>query len=903
MARVVEQLNLETRIRQDRQLAWPPFEDQVAIPLPTANRIIEWMGSVCDDLKQDPYLAAMCQRFRATYPAAPALMLLHCEHADPSLRLLEAIRTAHPDRPVPHQAFADLPSITQEGDGIRGLHGIYLHYLWVRTVDGKVEHRTYIGKGIAKLGNLSTGIGHQNRAEEIGILRRWNDYFKEMKSKKKDYSQIRPHPRFMLLREQRTSPDHGGKVNIIVADGATILREHRVVLFASTALDTIMMAYGMRDGQVDAVRKLHQMPRNRSGQEWGTDDTTVKLAEAFWRLVETFCLIASGSKNQDMPNTRARYTGRDDPFTLTVPYKTGHRHYKVIRETIPLNEDLRPCNLQMPCLEIAAAKDTSSYHKQVDLILACDPRQEVLEVATRIPFASMDGLSLREYLGYTPTVTVPRAYLREFWNDCKQCPLRSDTLVSVRISNGRLRLVDMYRQDLISVANDWRKCHRLEYSGNEQGTDFSPLAIEPSPVSIDIPFDLGSPTVTHGNGSLCIEINSMDEFGLIHRNLSGLTIWLAREDGTIFKVLGRFPRNDDDDNNDHSEFLMSVEDAKAFRSIGCWLRVVCFHMRQSNLFNEADGPFWNRGLHLPEMNVNVAARYVSGRVRAVPMAEQPQYAGLDSVWRQLEQETTDKTELCLRAFRDAFLQITSTRQLEQGLASDIETSRNSRNLQLHQVSAVELDRFVYHGPNPAHEVLIIRLVPKKSASTANDLVARIQELARAEVARSVHFDVLCWSNVRWAGLALASEHGTTAKTSAAVTRCMDLSMLSFVGSGAAARLYGIFERAGTLSMVILALEFGASRDVDNSTPLARMTQVVFNDLMLEIVAHVQKHVYHENGLSELDDSHSTGSAYRCHYTCHEPYDAWEVSLASPQRTGSLKRPVTVWPSIVLVRYS
>jgi hypothetical protein len=152
-------------------------------------------------------------------------MLLNFPRATAALKLLEAIRAADPSVAVPSAAFIDLLlAISPYSDG---LHGIYLHYQWVQTPDKKLEHRVYIGKGMAKLTALSTEDGVISKMAEVGIARRHADYAGDIGKPAPENCRVHP---FKMLYAQPT--------------GTKVLKSYKVVLFGTYALDAITMAYG-----------------------------------------------------------------------------------------------------------------------------------------------------------------------------------------------------------------------------------------------------------------------------------------------------------------------------------------------------------------------------------------------------------------------------------------------------------------------------------------------------------------------------------------------------------------------------------------------------------------------------------------------------------------------------------
>ncbi|KAJ9104006.1 hypothetical protein QFC21_002469, partial [Naganishia friedmannii] len=264
-----------------------------AMPLQIANRFHEWVEQLCCDIRNDEFLLAFCKQWRETIPQNPAWMIMHFQFAEPSLQLLEAIRTALPDRPVPKELFQKCCLITDESMGrLEKCHGIYAQYQWVQTPEG-FEHRIYIGKGAAKHTSLSTSHT-ANTSGHMGILQRVLSYNSERQKRPKNNA--RPHYKYML--------------NLQPA-GTRVIQEYWIVLFAATALDNITISYGVRTEETDAVQTLFQ-PRlgDFQQQEYGVDATTKGLVNAQWQYLETLAIIACGIDTIDAPRGHGKTIAR-----------------------------------------------------------------------------------------------------------------------------------------------------------------------------------------------------------------------------------------------------------------------------------------------------------------------------------------------------------------------------------------------------------------------------------------------------------------------------------------------------------------------------------------------------------------------------------------------------------------
>lgn len=144
----------------------------------------------------------------------------------------------------------------------------------------------------------------------------------------------RNHPRLMLYAPTQEE---------------VILQENWVVLAGATALDSITIAYGMRSTETEAVRRLF---RHREGtkynQDYGADPVTQERTDALWRLLETFCMVASGIQTQDSPRGIPK---KVNSFTNAQLYPSAAAHYGVFKTTIPSNPQLTVTNVQTPLLE------------------------------------------------------------------------------------------------------------------------------------------------------------------------------------------------------------------------------------------------------------------------------------------------------------------------------------------------------------------------------------------------------------------------------------------------------------------------------------------------------------------------------------------------------------------------
>jgi hypothetical protein len=302
---------LEPKPRSPPKLSWPA--PPAVMPFATANRIIEWIPAIVDDPQHDDHRMdprhrprSICQRLAETYPRGQsALILLDCVHAEPSLKLLEAIRNSRPDQRIPESLFENLLKITVDGNNLVGSHGIYAHHIWARMAPNRREHLVYFGKGTGKVTNFFTLTAQQYRPEEIGIFRRWKDYF--------------AGGRQIARPDLSSHPTYDSQ-----------LRYHRLTrraLRRPVCCNRIGHGYdGIRHALGRNVRRLFLIPPKTGQQSCGADQNTKELTEAYWRFVKSFVLVASGSP-------MSRFLGD--------VYRISSTHYQTIRQTIPLNRFLQ----------------------------------------------------------------------------------------------------------------------------------------------------------------------------------------------------------------------------------------------------------------------------------------------------------------------------------------------------------------------------------------------------------------------------------------------------------------------------------------------------------------------------------------------------------------------------------
>jgi hypothetical protein len=562
--------------------AIPPLPEwpEEAMALETANRLVTWVEAVCSDLKHDPHLSAVCTIWNKTYSGAPATMLLNFPRATAALKLLEAIRTADPSVAVPSAAFTGLLLATSPHSD--GLHGIYLHYQWVQTPDNKLEHRVYIGKGIAKLTALSTGDGVISKMSEVGIARRHADYAGDIGKPAPENCRVHP---FKMLYAQPM--------------GTKVLKSYKVVLFGTYALDAITMAYGMSPESTAAILRLFQhRPGSRTGQEYGADGRTKLLLEAHFRLIESFCIMAAGVITRDLPTGGSRTRHQWSPFL----------------QIIPANQTNFGCNVQTPCLERRGKLSASVFNTDVLALVAYNPASEVLEAHARRRYLPLP-LPIVNYLGHTPhklnKAEVDR--LRVFWVNSERVSrtfdpqnmtlttffeaVRPQTFVSTRVINRKIILFEKMDNLTSNLLNDFKLVLRMNIPGPQ----------DPNPAfrSRELANDTGQVDVSlrdyrKAAATICIQITDLDEYGLVRKDLKGIVVWLADDDRQIIKVLGRIPLRDD------IEFRMTPNDCETFRRIGCLLRVASYHIAVNQLFKQADGPMYDANLSFPPAPLDAA---------------------------------------------------------------------------------------------------------------------------------------------------------------------------------------------------------------------------------------------------------------------------------------------------------
>jgi hypothetical protein len=269
--------------------------------------------------------------------------------------------------------FDALPRITRNGDNIRGKHGMYCHYqrVWDRS---EYDHRVYFGIGNGKILELHTTPALNPNVKEIGNCQRWQAYFGAEKGKPLTEPSSRLHYRLMIYKQE----------------GEHLDKDKRVASLTATAVDTVTTALGMSLEHTTAIRQQFQYigAENRRPQDHGTDPVIKEIVAAFWRLSETFAIVASGEENRHHPSAN-RYTSEGDPWSRSPIYLRARSLYDVIRTAIPIFHEITACNMNMPFLEVApSAERQTDFHETYRTALNYQPARLVIDEGDRIPLIS-----------------------------------------------------------------------------------------------------------------------------------------------------------------------------------------------------------------------------------------------------------------------------------------------------------------------------------------------------------------------------------------------------------------------------------------------------------------------------------------------------------------------------------
>ncbi|KAJ9110558.1 hypothetical protein QFC20_002887 [Naganishia adeliensis] len=593
--------NTSTNITAPSVPSWP----REAAPQAAVNRLIEWIGSSCDDLRHDSSLAATCRRWQETYPANPSTMLLHLEGAVPALKLLEEIRTSRPDHALPESAFDGLRRITETKSEAGGYHGVYGHYQYVMSVDGNGKHLFYAGKGAAKMGAIGL-VSFTDKQK--GVDRRIKDEYFNLRARIKKLGWLpkegeRPHIRKMIYPPK---------------DGYWVVKEWFGLLLGAESLDLVKAAYGMRTEEVDAVRVLFQDRNGKRRQDSGMDDTTFGLMDALWRLVETITIILSGQATTDLPNGQQAAPG-PSPFIDVAFYPTAAEHYAVVRETIRPNLTLTGCNVRTPLLE---------EHERYDSVAAW-------QVAVGI------------ILAYRPSTVLGNASFQSRW------PTPPSAVETLGFTSSRLK--DQQLQALRSIWTSPRAP-----STGPASPAFRPTPRERAPEAISLAFDSGTK-----DASICIEIGALGNDGFMRTDLRRFAVWIGDGKMQIQRVLARVRRDDQGDFPMSPADAKLFRRIGCFLRVAQYhLRVNNLFVLADGPFYDGD-----IALSSSPSSAIARYVASPPQPPVFRPAGQPQLVGMDVAWQRVhEAHDINKAELALRAYDKAYDAIIKPARFEPSVA-------------------------------------------------------------------------------------------------------------------------------------------------------------------------------------------------------------------------------------------
>ncbi|GHJ89839.1 hypothetical protein NliqN6_6241 [Naganishia liquefaciens] len=719
---------------------WP----RMAINQDVADQAVRWMYEATYDMHCDVGLACLLKEWIKT--PHPSDLLRWFEFSPHALPLLEKIRTSG-NEPVPLAAFRNLPEISKdEYEELQGIHGVYLHYLVVRLPNGKIEKRVYIGKGAAKITAIDDGPGIQTNAKQIGIVSRWeNGHFRTLHNQK-------------AANEDEGATSLHGELMLKPRPHETILERKIVALFGTTALDAITVVHGRDRDAANIVKRLFRhRTGNKKAQDYGMDDITEEKVAAWIRFGENMALLLAGAVLKDSPRTFQVGTKSGAPWTSSNFSRSRDLYAAMMRDLSPPGaRPFKTANVQSPIVEKARHRlmPVETFLARVEDLAQFRPSDyERSWMERKRHYATLAESVLPKEYGYSIDYRTSPSKVQEWWKQMAD----TQGFVQLKLDGTKcLPFINMTGEmTYICQAAD-RLRSTLHMPFGKDGSRFVHHLGFPDEIKIPVAQDADAKTAF-----VYVQITKLDSYGCLHKDLTGVFIWIADERRNIVKVLGRLNHPEEIGGG---EIAMAQDDVVLFLNIGSVLHVASVFMRIKGL-HQTPGFLYEDALF--ELDYNLALYHLS---KNAPAAQshlfRPEKIGYKTMLADMRMNT-DQVKQSIRLLSNLYAELPQSANVGQQFDEEVAVRQRDEIAFLDKLAAIQLvdDRTPSAFQSICHgqESLVLhiqRKVRQTAPATIGEELAEALEdsllsacLLRAGSGRVFESHIWQWrSGIRFVGL-------------------------------------------------------------------------------------------------------------------------------------------------------